>query len=355
MRKSTKALVAGLVLLAGCSGVDTGQGNGQSQQVSTPTPSTPSSRTSAAPSSSAPSTASPPRSSGGPTQSAAASPSDDAPQKSAPTTPSTRTSAVPPEPTPTGAPPATPDRTPGEWAEIVNWQVQQVPAVAGTRQVDRIQTVEAPGPPDRRPSGPVLRFELRPGDVTDTGGFLANRTEVYGRAASPLSAPPDAWPDPVGSVRWYQMSIFVPNDFSLSADATWLTIAQWKGLRGGSPPIALEIKRDSLRLGGARTNSGFIARDGYLGTLPRGVWFTVSVGIGFSPDPNKGWVEVWRDGEMTLPRTSVATMDLVTGQVDPTYLKQGLYRDPKWAATHVIYFGPTMVSNHRLDPTRPVP
>jgi hypothetical protein len=111
--------------------------------------------------------------------------------------------------------------------------------------------------------------------------------------------------------------------------------------------VALEVKRDSLRLGGARANSGLIPADGIIGPLARGSWTRLEVGIALSPDPDSGWVEVWRDGELALPRTHVATMDLIGGRPDPIYLKQGIYRDSRWTTTHVLYFGPVKIGTTR--------
>jgi hypothetical protein len=225
------------------------------------------------------------------------------------------------------------------------WQGEEVPAPG------RLQRVAAPGPATGRPASQVLRFELRPGDVwTDTDGYRANRCEVYGRAGQPWSTPGNQWPDPAGSERWYGFRLFVPADFATVTTADpWLVFTQWKGLRGGSPPIALEVKRSGLRLGGTRTNTGKIPGDGALGTIVKGAWTQLAVGLSLSPDPAVGWVEVWRDGAQALPRTAVATMDLVNGQPDPVYLKQGIYRDPAWTVPHVLYFGPTAVGTARTD------
>lgn len=229
------------------------------------------------------------------------------------------------------------------------WQAEHRPTVGGVPVPGRIQRVPAPGPAAGRPAGQVLRIEVQPGDVTDTGGYLASRTEVLGRAPDLWSTPPDRWPDPPGSVRWCGFPLFVPEDFQTATDTTWLVLAQWKGLRGGSPPVGLEIKRSGLRLGGARTNAGLIPRDGALGPLTKGAWTRLVVGMRLSPDPTVGWVEAWRDGKQAVPRTAVATMDLIAGQPDPIYLKQGIYRDGKWTCPHVLYFGRTQVGTTRSD------
>jgi hypothetical protein len=244
-----------------------------------------------------------------------------------------------------GAPPATqPSRAIGD---VVAWEAEQRPSAGGVVQADRIQRIAAPGPAAGRPAGDVLRFELRPGDIQDSGGYRSNRVEVYGRTATPMSTPASQWPDPVGSVRWYTFALYVPEDFVTATDTSWLTFTQWKGLEGGSPPVALEIKRDRLRLGGARANAGVVPGDGDLGPLTKGAWTTLTVGLSLSTDAHSGWVEVWRDGSIALPRTAMATMDVVNGVPDPVYLKQGIYRDSSWSCTQVLVMGPVRVSSTR--------
>ena len=220
------------------------------------------------------------------------------------------------------------------------WQAEQEPAVLGIPQPDRIQLV------DRPEKGRVMRVELRPygtalgrtdGDVTNTGGYEANRAEVYARHhTGSRSAPAAEWPDPIGSTRWYGVDLFIPNSYT--ADTTghmWLSLMQWKGALGGQPAIALEVKRDRLELAGA---SG---RDD-LGPIARGRWERIVVGVHLHPD--QGWVEVLRDGVTVLDRTSRATMQWRSpGVADPIYLKQGLYRDWDWQTTHVVLYGDTVI------------
>jgi hypothetical protein len=234
-------------------------------------------------------------------------------------------------------------------AQTVAWQEYQRPSVNGVVQPARIQQVAAPGPAAGRPTTPVMRVELRPGDVTNINYRGTHRAEVYGRApASMWSTPAAQWPDPVGSVRWYSFALYVPADYAFTTDPySWEVITQWKGLRGGSPPISLEIKRDWLRLGGARTNAALIPNDGNLGRITRGAWTRITIGLSLSPILGTGWVEVWRDGRLALARTAVATMDTIDGAPDPVYFKQGIYRNDNWPATHVLYFGPTRVGMTR--------
>jgi hypothetical protein len=213
---------------------------------------------------------------------------------------------------------------------------------------DRVELGPAPGDPldPERPQGPVMHVSIRAGDVTTTSGYMASRVEVMGRTAWPMSTTPAAsWPDPVGATRWYAFNLFVPSDFPTTQDAKWLVLTQWKGLRGGSPPVAIEIKRDALRLGGARTNAGDVPNDGNLGRLTKGQWTRLVIGMRLSPDPDVGWVQVYRDGVDQLGRISLATMDRDASGVDPIYLKQGLYRDAKWSVDQELYFGPVEIAD----------
>ena len=221
-------------------------------------------------------------------------------------------------------------------AGLTDWQRVQQPAGR-----ERISVVPAPGG-GSAPSERAMRVELRPGDMTTTGGYTGSRAEVYARHATRGDAA-ERWPDPVGSVRWYTIDLYVPKGFCTSERAgDWLTLTQWKGLNGGSPPVALEIKRGALQLGGKRTRRS-------LGALTPGRWTQVVVGMKLSPDPKEGWIEVSRDGHRLVPRRGLATMDAYTKdgveRVDPIYLKQGLYRSAAWRCTQVVYFGPTVIGD----------
>lgn len=210
-------------------------------------------------------------------------------------------------------------------------------------------TVVAPPAGPQQPEGTTLRVDLRPGDAYDTGGYVAARCEVYGRIPTPTTIPASDWPDPVGSVRWYGWSLFVPVGFPFATDASWLVCTQWKGLHGGSPPIAVEIKRNALRLGGARTNAGLIPGDGALGPITPGTWTRLAVGLRLSAGAD-GWVQAFRDGHEVLPRTAVATMDLIGGQPDPVYVKQGIYRQNP-TLDQTLYFGPLLIGERLRDIT----
>lgn len=228
----------------------------------------------------------------------------------------------------------------GRSGPVPPWQTEQEPEVEGERQ-DRITVVEGGAVPGDSGPPAAMRVELRPFD--DGDGDVQNddfnRAEVYGRHADPSSVPAREWPDPVGSTRWYELEFYLPSNFEFDeSDRRWLTIVQWKGLHSGVPSLAIGFEGDRMVLGGKRAG-----RD--LGAATTGAWEKLLVGVHFSPDD--GWVEVWRNGAEVLPRWHRATMNMRTvgGEeiVDPSYLKQGIYRSKEWDVTHVVYFGPTRI------------
>jgi hypothetical protein len=237
----------------------------------------------------------------------------------------------------------------GESAIRSCWQKVQVPASLGRKQWSRIRLVHAPGSPTdpNRPSSSVMRVELRPydhggehGDVTVTSGYHASRSEVYGRFAD-SATPPSQWPDPVGSTRWYAWSIYLPSNFAFSGlPSHWLDLTQWKGEYTGSPAVAVGVSGHELVLDGKHINHP-------IAPLTRGRWISLRVGIHFSDVKGKGWVTVAVNGHTVVPLVHGETMNSYwkNGQhvVDPSYLKQGIYRSDTWKQTQVVYFGPVKI------------
>lgn len=247
-------------------------------------------------------------------------------------------------PTPFQPPVSTPTATPAPGSTTVEWQHYQRPSLDGVVQQSSIEETSAPGPADGRPAGDVTRFSLDPDARFDSSGYIAPRVEVYGRIPTPSSLDPTKWPDPVGSVRYYTFSLFLPTDFQTKTGSDWVVLTQWKGLDGGSPPLSIEVKDDHLRLGGTRANEGLIPDDGDLGPIVKGQWTTLTVGMKLSTQADDGWVEVIRDGSLVVQRTQVATMDTVDNHVDPIYLKQGIYQNAAWSTTHVVYASAVAIS-----------
>lgn len=134
--------------------------------------------------------------------------------------------------------------------------------------------------------------------------------------------------DPEGSEYYYSWSTFFPNDYP--SVNTWQVFAQWHHPTCcGSPPIAFYTYGDQIRLDMGATGDyrGFTP---WWTPLIRGRWSKFTAHIHWSADASLGWMEVFYNGKLAMPRTYGFTGAL-------TYLKMGLYRDASVWQTESIY------------------
>ncbi|MBO9531410.1 MAG: polysaccharide lyase [Solirubrobacteraceae bacterium] len=194
-------------------------------------------------------------------------------------------------------------------------------------------------------AGPVLKAEVRPGDKTYTGSYVAERAEVMGRTPNGGMNSGNPWPDPAGSTRWYRLRLSLPSGFETPSDSRWVEMTQWKGRDGSVPPIGLLAQKGRFVLKVKRSDDLAVAD---LGPVSTGTWVTIVIGIKWSAGSD-GWVEAYRDGRTYIPRTSAPTMETINGATDPIYLKQGVYRGSGWKSTHIAYFSDTLIGTTRAD------
>lgn len=197
-------------------------------------------------------------------------------------------------------------------------------------------------------------FSVATGDVNDSGSsYETSRAEVYDRFPSTGgSTTPTAWPDPVGSVRWYGFSALIPSDFDVDGYGganPWITLLQWKGQYGGSPPrsIGIDVTRGAY---GRWILDGTASRTRQnLGDVVPGTWTRFVFGFRWEYNAVNGWCMAYRDGNLVVPKRAEATMDPHGAGADPIYLKQGIYRTKYWAATHITYYGAMKVGTTMAD------
>lgn len=170
---------------------------------------------------------------------------------------------------------------------------------------DRLQIVSDPVRQGRY----ALKTTVRSGD--DPIGASGNRNELV-----------IAGIDRTGSERVYRWNTLFPEDFQ-SAD-TWHLFTQWHhDGSDGSPPVEFFVWGETI----------FLRVDGedvWSTPLERGRWLEFVFKVKWA---RNGWVELYYNGELALPRTSAST--LYEGQ--GVYLKQGLYRDASVNQTQVVY------------------
>ena len=191
-----------------------------------------------------------------------------------------------------------------ETGSLSQWDLVQAAAA------DRIRVV-----PDLVRQGRfATRFEVRDGD--NKGG---ERAEL---ARTDMKEKP-------GTEYFYGWSThFAPN---FPSTGGWQEIIQWKGDNSGSPPLAVDVDNNVLKL-----QAGPQASDRtplWKTTLERGRWLDFVVHVKWSPDAKVGFVEMWFNGAKVLERRSLNTM--YPGK--DNYLKQGLYRSTNVSGPSVLW------------------
>jgi hypothetical protein len=198
----------------------------------------------------------------------------------------------------------------------------------------RIRIVRAPGAPRRR----VVLFTVQPGDRPVSGGERAE-----------LAASRQATGGYERSEAWYAWSTYFPRDLNPLAAHTWNVFTQWHGTAPDhcSPDVALQVntrpRPPRIRLavrGGALARSSCapqatLTRDTV--ALALGRWYDFALHVRWSADPRTGFVELAVNGRVVVPR--IATATLYAGQ--GVYLKQGFYRGPSAATSHIYHGGVT--------------
>lgn len=134
--------------------------------------------------------------------------------------------------------------------------------------------------------------------------------------------------EPSGSEYYYKWSTYFPASFP-RVD-TWQVFAQWHHLGlNGSPPLEFFIIDDEMRMRAGGSSGPVVWRE----PMQRDRWHDFVLHVKWSADPKVGFVELYKDGELVLPKRFVATQF----KGDTNYLKLGLYRNDTISPVGVLY------------------
>ncbi|MFB1479709.1 heparin lyase I family protein [Corallococcus sp. RDP092CA] len=176
---------------------------------------------------------------------------------------------------------------------------------------DRLQVIASPV----REGGYALKATVKQGD--DPINSSGNRNELFKQTK-----------EATGSEYWYRWSTRFAPDFP--SVKTWQLFTQWHhdGCCG-SPPVEFYVYGEELRLniGGS---PGTIV---WTTPLVRNTWHDFIFHVKWSPNASVGFVELYYDGKLVLPKRNIATQ--YSGQLN--YLKIGLYRNDTIAPVGVVY------------------
>jgi Polysaccharide lyase len=178
----------------------------------------------------------------------------------------------------------------------------------------------------------ALRCEVDQGDNPIQASGNRNELVYVGEEYEPEVAQ--------GSEYYYSWSTLF--DESFPSANTWQLFTQWHhtGLTG-SPPVEFYVFGEELRM----RVGGELASDVWSAPLQRGVWNDFILHVKWSADPNVGFVELYHDGQVVVPRKSMATMYAGQG----VYLKQGLYRNDTVAPQGVVFHDGFTVATELAD------
>ena len=129
-----------------------------------------------------------------------------------------------------------------------------------------------------------------------------------------------------GDEYFYRWSTMFASDYPSAK--TWQLFTQWHHSGNtGSPPVEFYVNGETIYL---RVNGSTVV---WSTPLVRGQWQDFIFHVKWSSNPGVGFVELYRNGQLVLPKRYAATM--YAGQTN--YLKVGLYRNSTIVPVGVVY------------------
>jgi hypothetical protein len=185
---------------------------------------------------------------------------------------------------------------------------------------DRMQAVTSPVRQGRY----SMKVTVRQGD--DPISSSGNRNELVKLTR-----------EPSGSEYYYKWSTMFASDFP--SVSTWQLFAQWhhEG-SSGSPPVEFFVYGEEIRLNVRGTLV-------WKAPLVRGAWQDFVFHVKWSSSSSTGFVELYHNGRLVLPRRYIATQ--FSGYLN--YLKLGLYRNESISRTGVLYHDGFIMTKQASD------
>jgi hypothetical protein len=147
-----------------------------------------------------------------------------------------------------------------------------------------------------------------------------------------------------GSEYFYKWSTMF--DSSFPSERHWQLFAQWHHSGNtGSPPVEFYVYGEEMRL----NIGGSPGVQVWQAPLVRNRWRDFLFHVKWSSDPSVGFVELYLDGQLVMPRRYIATQ--YPGQLN--YLKVGLYRDEVIEPVGILYHD-TWTMSRSIDGLLPV-
>lgn len=164
--------------------------------------------------------------------------------------------------------------------------------------------------------------------------ILNNGDSVFGTERVTLSQQCDGRYELEGQDKYFSIFVMLPADYIFSDG--WGLFAQWKGIHTGSPPISLNLRSGRWLLNYRPTvNDSEIHK--WDAPAVKGQWANFVLHVKWSANPAVGFIEMWHNGVLVVPKFYTATMHVTGSTVISNYFVIGLYRDASISTNAVLY------------------
>lgn len=188
---------------------------------------------------------------------------------------------------------------------------------------DRIQVVTSPVSQGNY----SYRVELRKGDNPS-----GNRSTLASGPTGNMGTPHLI---KNGEEAFYGFSVLLPSE-SFTNLTKWRLVLQFKAHDTGSPPISINLKGVNWLLNYRPTASSSVLHK-WKAPFRKDVWEKFMMHIGWSTDPKVGFIEMYLNNELVVPKFNTSTIHVKSGKIYDNFVALGLYRDSSIPVTDVIY------------------
>jgi len=164
--------------------------------------------------------------------------------------------------------------------------------------------------------------------------ILNNGDSVYSTERVTLSQQCDGRYETDGQEKYYGFSVLLPSDYPTNTG--WSLVVQWKGIHTGSPPISLNLRNDRWMLNyRPNVNSGELHK--WDAPVVKGQWANFVLHVKWSANPAVGFIEMWYNGVLVVPKFATSTMHTNGSLPINNYVAMGLYRDASISTNVILY------------------
>jgi hypothetical protein len=209
------------------------------------------------------------------------------------------------------------------------------------------------GPPPKVVQDPVrsgryaVELALNGATASDEGICCGSRNEIEPKFRDMVA----------GDDLWFAFSTYLDAKFP-TYHSDFQAIVQFKQNFDGSPPLEMDVEEGEFSIeGGYGHPGGPLEFHKSVGRADTGRWIDWILHVQFSPDPTVGYVEVWRDDQLVLPRFAPPGGTMYVRPADGSSrnsVKTGYYRYRGIESAGRIYFDEWRIGTS-MDVVRPSP